>query len=71
VYYTESKIRLTRKTHICNECKKVIPSKSNVCWFKSVVFKESDVGRNCWHEFYVCAECDEKLHNELAEVLDE
>jgi len=57
MYYGESKIRITRKPHTCNTCKKIIPPKSKAYWAKSVVFKESDVGRNQWEEYYTCAEC--------------
>lgn len=64
MYYAQEKQVVTRKPHICDECKKTIPPKSKAYWFKSVVFKESDIGRNCWQEIYICAECDEKLRTE-------
>ncbi len=70
MYHAESKYRLTRKPHTCSECNKIIAPKSMAYWFKSVVFKESDVGRNCWNEAYVCAECDEKLRDEISVCLE-
>lgn len=62
---TRKEMRLTRKEHICHECKNLIPKGTKCYWFKTVAFKESDIGRNEWQEFYICSECDLKLRVEM------
>lgn len=56
----------TRRSHKC-DCGKPIPAGTTCTWYKSVVFRESDVGRNCWQEGYVCPDCDKELQ-EVADV---
>lgn len=58
------KLVVTRKPHICYECKKEIPPRTKCYWFKSVAFKESDIGRNEWMEFYICPQCDMELRGD-------
>lgn len=60
--HSEEKYVLTRKPHKCHECNKEIPTHTKCYWFKAVAFRDSDVGRDEWQEFYVCPECQRALN---------
>ena len=50
----------TRTPHRC-ECGGTIPAGTVCIWYKTVAFRESDIGRNEWHEGYVCPTCEKEL----------